>query len=72
MSLHVIVLAAGQGTRMRSTGVPILNLKPESPEPDTIEQLSRDFEMCAYGLREVRREWERRDDDPSNAPLLFD
>ena len=26
------------------------------------ERLSEQFEMCAYGLREVRREWERRDD----------
>lgn len=27
------------------------------------ERLSNQFEMCAYGLREVRREWERRDNE---------
>lgn len=27
-----------------------------------LSRLSREFEMCAFGLREVRREWEKRDD----------
>ena len=29
---------------------------------DLLERLSRRFELCAYGLREVRRQWEERDD----------
>ncbi|PHR93951.1 MAG: hypothetical protein COA78_32355 [Blastopirellula sp.] len=29
---------------------------------DLMGQLSTQFELCAYGLGEVRREWERRDD----------
>jgi hypothetical protein len=28
-----------------------------------LERLSHDFELCVYGLGEVRREWERRDPD---------
>jgi hypothetical protein len=32
-----------QGTRMRSQGTPILNLKPETDEPSAVEQLSRDL-----------------------------
>ena len=32
-----------QGTRMRSKGLPILNLKPESEEPREVERLSRDL-----------------------------
>ncbi len=28
-----------------------------------LQQLSDSFELCAYGLREVRREWESRDED---------
>ncbi len=28
---------------------------------DILKRLSFDFDLCAYGLREVRREWERRD-----------
>ena len=30
-------------------------------ENEVLERLSREFELCAYGLGEVRREWERRD-----------
>jgi hypothetical protein len=37
-----------------------------------LEQLSSQFEMCAYGLREVRREWERRDDEERPKALLLD
>lgn len=45
----------------------------QDPAPnDVLERLSRQFEMCAYGLREVRREWERREDDPESPnPLLL-
>jgi hypothetical protein len=28
-----------------------------------LQRLSHEFELCAYGLREVRREWESRDGD---------
>lgn len=38
----------------------------------TLEQLSSHFEMCAYGLREVRREWERRDEDEPPRPIFLD
>jgi hypothetical protein len=38
---------------------------------DILARLSRQFEMCAYGLREVRREWERRDDEDMPKPLLI-
>lgn len=30
-------------------------------ENEVLERLSHDFELCAYGLTEVRREWERTD-----------
>jgi len=32
-------------------------------ESDVLERLSQQFELCAFGLREVRREWEARDDE---------
>jgi hypothetical protein len=38
---------------------------------EILERLSYQFEMCAYGLREVRREWERRDDEDRTRPLLI-
>ncbi len=30
----------------------------ERPPCELLQQLSQQFELCAYGLREVRREWE--------------
>jgi hypothetical protein len=44
--------------------------RPE--ENEVLERLSHDFELCAYGLGEVRREWERRDGEPgSPGPILL-
>ncbi len=34
----------------------------EAPQSDVLIRLSERFELCAYGLREVRREWEDGDD----------
>jgi hypothetical protein len=36
-----------------------------------LERLSHDFEMCVYGLGEVRREWERRDPQSKSRGLLL-
>ncbi len=41
----------------------------EAPAP-ILERLSQQFELCAYGLREIRREWERRDDEEMPALLI--
>lgn len=50
-----------------------IDSEEESDAPSAVlERLSMQFEMCAYGLREVRREWERRDDEESPRPLLLD
>lgn len=39
---------------------------------ELLKRLSVQFEMCAYGLREIRREWERRDGDgESEVPFLL-
>ena len=44
----------------------------ETTPGELLERLSQRFELCAYGLREVRREWERRDGDgPPVHPLIF-
>ncbi len=39
---------------------------------EVLERLSANFEMCAYGLGEVRREWERRDEEEPGRPLIFE
>jgi len=35
----------------------------DRPSSELLMQLSDEFEMCAYGLREIRREWEENDSD---------
>lgn len=37
----------------------------QRPSCDLLQQLSEQFDLCAYGLREIRREWEHRDDSGS-------
>ena len=41
----------------------------DRPSCDLLQQLSEQYELCAYGLREVRREWEEHSDD-NNGLLL--
>ena len=57
-----------QGKRAYLVASSIPSSTEEAPG-EILERLSDQFEMCAYGLREVRREWERRDDD--TPPLLI-
>lgn len=50
-----------------------LGTEQNATESEVLARLSTQFEMCAYGLGEVRREWERRDDtDTGIRPLLLD
>jgi hypothetical protein len=37
--------------------------EPYQAEAPVLRRLSEEFELCAYGLREVRREWERSGGD---------
>jgi len=39
-------------------------------EAPVLRRLSVEFELCAFGLSRVRREWERRDDPRSGRPDL--
>ena len=36
-------------------------VKEEAPNPAVLERLSQEFELCAFGLSEARKEWERRE-----------
>lgn len=42
----------------------------EAPEGSVLESLSESFELCAYGIQEVRREWERNEDG-STGPIII-
>ena len=35
--------------------------EPRAASSDVLERLSQHFELCAYGLREVRRQWESKE-----------
>lgn len=43
----------------------------EDAEPALLRRLSDNFEMCAYGLGEVRRQWEREPGDGGAAAQLW-
>ena len=37
--------------------------KQDAPEAEVLERLSERFELCCYGLREIRRQWEEGNDE---------
>lgn len=59
-----------QGKRAYLIASSIASRKPTATS-GLLHRMSEQFEMCAYGLREIRREWERRDNDPGESPLLI-
>jgi hypothetical protein len=60
-----------QGKRAYWIASTIETDQPDTPSSDVLERLSRQFELCAYGLREIRRSWEHPDDDPPIRPILI-
>ena len=52
-----------QGKRSYRIASEIEPCDQEAAECDVLERLSNRFELCAYGLREVRREWEDGDNE---------
>jgi hypothetical protein len=59
-----------QGKRAYYIASTIKTDRSEDTPNAVLERLSQQFEMCAYGLGEVRREWERKGDDESRQLLL--
>lgn len=47
-----------------------LPAEPESTPDEVLERLSDHFELCVYGLGEVRKQWEQREGD-RDVPLLL-
>jgi hypothetical protein len=45
-------------------------VEKEAASADVLKRLSERFELCMYGLSEVRRQWEERDGE-ADAPLLL-
>jgi hypothetical protein len=49
-----------------------IEVAPPDDEGEVLERLSHEFDLCAYGLGEVRREWERRDAEPGAGPIVIE
>ena len=61
-----------QGKRAYFIASTIKTDRQQDAPNELLQRLSREFEMCAYGLGEVRREWERRDGDgDAPRPLIL-
>jgi hypothetical protein len=45
-------------------------VEKETPPADVLKRLSEQFDLCVYGLGEVRRQWEQQSGD-SDTPLLL-
>jgi hypothetical protein len=59
-----------QGKRAYYIASTIDTDREEDAPNELLQRLSHQFEMCAYGLGEVRREWERRDEDEARRLLI--
>jgi hypothetical protein len=53
-----------QGKRAYHIAATIQSEPSDEAPADVLERISVQFEMCAYGLGEVRREWERHEESP--------
>lgn len=40
-------------------------------ENNVLERLSHEFDLCCYGLTELRKEWEQRDGDNGERPVIL-
>lgn len=47
-----------------------IETEDENPAPDLLQRLSDRFDLCTYGLREIRRQWETNDGS-SGGLMLF-
>jgi hypothetical protein len=59
-----------QGKRAYKIAATIETDRTEDATSDLLQRLSAQFEMCAYGLGEIRREWERRDDETTRGIVI--
>jgi hypothetical protein len=61
-----------QGKRSYHIASLIETSSEDAPSSVVLHSLSERFELCAYGLREVRREWEEGDDESFGpGPILL-
>lgn len=42
----------------------------EEPSADVLVRLSHEFDLCVYGLGEIRRDWERNDEGDEDVPIF--
>ncbi len=59
-----------QGKRSYLLAATIEPHEKEDTPGEVLTRLGSQFELCAYGLREVRRQWEESDEQPPTAFLI--
>lgn len=59
---HQFESFCSHGKRSYLIASTIVTDEEEQPPAEVLARLGESFELCAYGLREVRREWESGDD----------
>ena len=59
-----------QGKRAYFIASTIETDREEDAPNELLQRLSAQFEMCAYGLGEIRREWERHDDADARGRVI--
>jgi hypothetical protein len=63
----------GQGKRAYFLASTIAVESPEDAPREVLSRLSDEFDLCAYGLGQVREQWQERDGDAgAPQPLLID
>jgi hypothetical protein len=60
-----------QGSRAYLVASQIESAEQEGPSADLLQRLAERFELCAYGLREVRREWETLDQEENGSGTIL-
>ncbi len=60
-----------EGKRAYSKASELSAEEESGSEAELLSKLSHEFELCAYGLGEVRREWERRDQEGDSRPIIL-
>jgi hypothetical protein len=60
-----------QGKRSYWIASTIASVEDDLASGPLLQRLSEEFELCAYGLREVRRQWEERGEGEIPPPLVW-
>ncbi|MDA7951008.1 MAG: hypothetical protein MPJ24_05915 [Pirellulaceae bacterium] len=62
----------GQRAYLQASRIPTTKNKEGKETQKVLRRLGEQFEMCLFGLGEIRREWENRDENSGGPQLLLE